>query len=80
MTDLYMAFRMDDQWPVGLLDINDDDTLMRGLGQWTPLSEDNRLFDDVEVVNVSEDFVSFFDMLDERDKLPTYKQTSKFVI
>lgn len=80
MTDFYMAFTMDDEYPIGLLQINDEGTYVRGLGVWNLLSPDIRQFDDSEVVNVNEDFIEYFDMLDSRDKLPTYKQTKKFAV
>ena len=78
MTDYFMAFNMGTENPVGLLQITDEDTSARGLGQWFPLSTDNTVFEDVDLINVSEEFLEFFDMIENKDRLPTYKQTQKY--
>jgi len=80
MSNLYMAFDSDTEDQIGLLQIQDNGQLMRGLGEWTPVSSYNHHFDDADIVNVSDDFIKFFDMLDDRDNLPTFQQTRKYAI
>jgi hypothetical protein len=72
-----MAFN-DNEEPIGLLSDQEGGLFARADGEWYQITDSNPFFDGAEVVTVSPDFVDFYDTLDGKGSMPTYKQTQPF--
>lgn len=69
-----MAFN-DEEEPLGLVLDTDTATQVREDGRWMTLPEDSNALDGVEIVEVEDEFLDFYDKLNARGTEPTYKQT-----
>ena len=78
-TVYYMAFD-DNEEAIGLLMDSEIGRSVRSEGSWHKLSQYNEAFEGAEVVQVDEDFMSFFDKLDAKGIEPTYKQVKAYEI
>lgn len=78
-TQLMAAFSPDNSF-LGLLADSPAGLYVRADGSWMSLSSDNRVFSGAQVLDVDDDYLDFFDKLDQRGTEPTYDQTSSYAL
>lgn len=77
-TSSYMMAFNDNEEALALLRDDESGLYVRADGQWFTVPMGSTEFDGVEVVEVEDDFLAFYDKLDAKRTEPSYKQVQAF--